>query len=90
MSTLTEDKIIQNQKFTKEDVAKHNKKNDCWIIVKNKVYDITKFIEDESHPGGEYILLSKGGEDATDAMHDIGHSEDAYKMMATYYIGELD
>ncbi len=37
--------------FTKEEVAKHNKAEDCWIIVHNKVYDVTKFLSE--HPGGK-------------------------------------
>jgi len=37
--------------FTKEQVAQHNKPDDCWIIVHNKVYDVTKFLSE--HPGGK-------------------------------------
>ena len=40
--------------FTKVDVAKHSKSTDCWMIIEDKVYDITKFIND--HPGGDVIL----------------------------------
>lgn len=37
--------------FTKEEVGKHNTAEDCWIIVHNKVYDVTKFLSE--HPGGK-------------------------------------
>ena len=50
------------KKYTRSEVAKHNKENDAWLIVKGKVYDITEYVED--HPGGNSILNDAGG-DAT-------------------------
>ena len=41
-----EDKI-----FSKEDVATHNKDGDLWIIVEEKVYDMSSF--QDQHPGGK-------------------------------------
>lgn len=32
--------------FIAEEVQKHNKSSDCWIIYKEKVYDVTPFLED--------------------------------------------
>ncbi len=45
--------------FTLEEVAKHNTKKDVWIVYKNKVYDVTNFLE--QHPGGEEVLLDLAG-----------------------------
>ncbi|KAG6812550.1 hypothetical protein H0H92_002319 [Tricholoma furcatifolium] len=50
--------------FTKEDVAKHNKKDDVWVIVDGQVLDVTKFLPD--HPGGEKAILLYAGRDATE------------------------
>ena len=50
---------LENLKgYTEEEVKKHNKFNDFWIIYKNEVYDLTNFISE--HPGGEIILKSAG------------------------------
>ncbi|XP_020223204.1 cytochrome b5 isoform X2 [Cajanus cajan] len=74
--------------FTFEEVAKHNHRKDCWIIVNGKVYDVTPFLED--HPGGDEVLVTATEKDATSDFEDIGHSESAIEMMQTYLVGEVD
>ncbi len=49
----------QEDGFSREDVKKHNKKSDAWLVLHNKVYDITKFLDD--HPGGSEVLVEKLG-----------------------------
>lgn len=51
--------------FTIEEVSKHNSKSDCWVIIRDLVYDLSKFIE--VHPGGSRIILTVAGKDATKA-----------------------
>ncbi|KAG2399633.1 cytochrome b5 [Vigna umbellata] len=70
------------------EVAKHNKTKDCWLVISGKVYDVTPFMEE--HPGGDEVLLSATGKDATNDFEDVGHSDSARDMMAKYYIGEID
>jgi hypothetical protein len=41
--------------FTVEEVAKHNKNNDYWIIINGKVYDVSDFYLE--HPGNARDLL---------------------------------
>ena len=62
-------------------------KNKCIIVIKNRVYDITKFIDE--HPGGEEVLKEQHGLDATDAFEDTGHSSDAREQMKQYEIARL-
>ncbi|KAJ9154049.1 hypothetical protein P3X46_027427 [Hevea brasiliensis] len=74
--------------FTLAQVSEHNNPNDCWLIIGGKVYDVTNFLED--HPGGDEVLLSATGKDATDDFEDVGHSTSAREMMDKYYVGEID
>ncbi|KAG8442259.1 hypothetical protein GDO86_011165, partial [Hymenochirus boettgeri] len=56
-------------------------------IIHNKVYDVSKFLEE--HPGGEEVLREQAGGDATETFEDIGHSTDARNMSKQFVIGEL-
>ncbi|XP_048422208.1 cytochrome b5 [Pyrus x bretschneideri] len=71
-----------------EEVAKHNHKKDCWIIISGKVYDVTPFLEE--HPGGDEVLLLAVEKDATDDFNDVGHSDSAREQMEKYYVGKVD
>ncbi|XP_061957385.1 cytochrome b5-like [Populus nigra] len=71
-----------------DEISKHNKTKDCWLIISGKVYDVTSFMDD--HPGGDEVLLSSTGKDATNDFEDVGHSDDAREMMEKYVIGEVD
>ncbi|OQV22110.1 putative Cytochrome b5 [Hypsibius exemplaris] len=76
------------KKYSTEQVASHNNKDDCWLIINGKVYDVTKFLEE--HPGGEEVLIENSGRDATENFEDVGHSTDAREMMKDYLIGEIE
>ncbi|KAF2129386.1 mitochondrial cytochrome-like protein b2 [Dothidotthia symphoricarpi CBS 119687] len=45
------------------EVAKHNNKESCWIVVDSNVYDVTSFLSE--HPGGAAIILKNAGTDAS-------------------------
>ncbi|XP_059178076.1 cytochrome b5-like [Physella acuta] len=73
--------------FRLSDVKTHNDAKSTYLIVHNKVYDVTKFLEE--HPGGEEVLLEQAGGDATEAFEDVGHSTDARDLMNDYFVGDL-
>ncbi|CAG5098508.1 Oidioi.mRNA.OKI2018_I69.XSR.g15734.t1.cds [Oikopleura dioica] len=73
--------------FSLEEVGKHNTGKDCWMVIHNKVYDVTKFLSE--HPGGEEILLECAGVDATEGFEDVGHSADARELLQDYLVGDL-
>ncbi|CAE6478787.1 unnamed protein product [Rhizoctonia solani] len=61
--------------FTREEVAKHNKEGDLWIIVDSVVFDLSKFAA--MHPGGLSVLLDEeiAGKDATEAFFSLHRQE---------------
>lgn len=73
--------------YTLEEIQAHNLSKDTWLVIHDKVYDITSFLEE--HPGGEEVLLEQAGADATESFEDVGHSTDAREMLTQYYVGEL-
>ncbi|KAJ2100092.1 Cytochrome b5 type B (outer mitochondrial membrane), partial [Coemansia sp. S100] len=76
------------QTYTGEQIQQHAKREDIWIVVHGKVYDVTKFLDE--HPGGEEVILEHAGIDATEAFEDIGHSDDARELLKDYFIGDLE
>ncbi|KAF5458223.1 hypothetical protein F2P56_022270 [Juglans regia] len=74
--------------YTLVEVSEHNNPKDCWLVIAGKVYDVSKFLDD--HPGGEDVLLSATGKDATDDFEDVGHSSSARAMMEEFYVGDID
>ncbi|KAJ1664625.1 hypothetical protein IW140_004018 [Coemansia sp. RSA 1813] len=80
--------MSETKTFTAEEIAKHYTRDDIWIVVHGKVYDVTKFLDE--HPGGEEVILEHAGIDATEAFEDIGHSEDARELLADLLIGDLE
>ncbi|KAK6929591.1 Cytochrome b5-like heme/steroid binding domain [Dillenia turbinata] len=79
---------VDGKMFTLAEVSEHNSPKDCWLVIVGKVYNVTEFLED--HPGGDEVLLSATGKDATDDFEDVDHSTTAKAMMDEFYIGDLD
>ncbi len=77
--------------LTVQEVAKHNSASDCWMIVNNLVYEVTKYAN--LHPGGSENIINYCGKDATDAFNSIkdgrGHSSQADQQHTFLKIGNL-
>jgi cytochrome b5 len=61
--------------FTWEEIAKHNTEADMWIVVNDKVFDVTNY--QLEHPGGPLVLLGRAGKNASLAFEQASHSKNA-------------
>jgi salicylate hydroxylase len=75
-----------DRRVTRADVARHDTFEDCWVIIRNKVYDFTEW--KDHHPGGPFVARMYAGKDATAEFGDF-HSALAEKHMAHFCVGEL-
>jgi len=71
------------KEYTLDDVSKHNKEDDCWVIVNGQVLNVTDFLED--HPGGKKAILLYAGRDATEEFNML-HKPDVVEKYAAYSI----
>ncbi|KAK3035959.1 hypothetical protein RJ639_031382 [Escallonia herrerae] len=74
--------------YTMQEAAQHNTKEDCWVVIDGKVYDVSTYLDE--HPGGDDVLLATTGKDATDEFEDAGHSKTARELMENFCVGELE
>eukprot|EP00744_Colponema_vietnamica_P009341 GILI01013293.1.p1 GENE.GILI01013293.1~~GILI01013293.1.p1 ORF type:complete len:358 (+),score=62.06 GILI01013293.1:50-1075(+) len=69
------------------EVAQHTTKKDLWLVIHNKVYDVSQFRLD--HPGGDRVLEDHAGKDASDAFDNVNHSKNAVKLLETLLVGSV-
>ncbi|XP_071541363.1 cytochrome b5 reductase 4 [Panulirus ornatus] len=72
---------------TPQELAKHNKRNDCWMALKGKVYNITSYMD--FHPGGEEELMRGVGTDATDLFNEVHRWVNFETMLQKCLVGRL-
>lgn len=75
-----------NRVYTAEQVARHNTADDCWLIIRNNVYDVSSFIG--QHPGGKAVITERCGQEMTSIFTAI-HSNQAWDLLNSYLIGTL-
>ena len=76
------------QQYTLIDVAEHNTSEDCWMAAYGNVYDITEYVAQRVHPGGQSALTSSCGEEVTGSFDRI-HSVRARDELEEFFIGVL-
>ncbi|KAI9513358.1 cytochrome b5-like heme/steroid binding domain-containing protein [Russula earlei] len=74
--------------ITLEELREHTTKDSLWVLLHGKVYDVTKFIDE--HPGGDEVILSESGKDATEAFEDVGHSDEARGHLPGMHVGDFE
>lgn len=75
------------KEFTRDDVAKHNTEADCWVIIGERVLDVTKFLG--RHPGGKKAILIYAGKDATEQFGMIHKAGTIERYASDIVIGRL-
>eukprot|EP00494_Astrolonche_serrata_P030913 UN31181 len=72
-----------------DEVQKHNREGDVWVVINGQVFDISKLID--VHPGGKKILLEYAGKDVSEEFSYLNHSAHAADLLKTdgCYIGDL-
>ena len=81
--------IVENPddvQITQEEVAKHRKDNDCWMVWNGRVYDVTNYIK--SHPGGRKIMAA-AGKDCTALVNKYHHWVNVHFIVGKLQIGVL-
>ncbi|KAG0347201.1 hypothetical protein BG004_008240 [Podila humilis] len=79
---------VKLRNITAAEVAKHDKPDDCWVIVNGQVLDVTKFLPD--HPGGKKAILIFAGRDATVEFNMLHKADVVDKYAPESIIGVLD
>ena len=71
------------------EVAKHNSKDSCWVIIHGRAYDVTDFLPE--HPGGQKIILKYAGKDATEEFEPIHPPDTVDKYLdKSKHLGDVD
>ncbi|KAF8530912.1 cytochrome b5 [Gautieria morchelliformis] len=76
------------KEVTYDELKQHVNKENLYILLHNKVYNVSKFIDE--HPGGDEVMLAEAGKDATEAFEDVGHSDEARALLDGLYVGDFE
>eukprot|EP01126_Amoeba_proteus_P005651 TRINITY_DN1191_c0_g2_i3.p1 TRINITY_DN1191_c0_g2~~TRINITY_DN1191_c0_g2_i3.p1 ORF type:complete len:224 (-),score=38.47 TRINITY_DN1191_c0_g2_i3:107-778(-) len=74
------------KEYTREEISRHNTLEDCWIVVDDKVYDVTNFIPE--HPGG-LAILNNAGRDSSKGFHSVQDHTSISQENPNYSMAEI-
>jgi len=80
--------MFQDAQYSMAEVARHNQLDDCWIVIDDIIYDVSKFIK--MHPGGEQVLLKETGKEVTELFKLYHNPGVLQKYGSKLRIGTLD
>ena len=79
----------EGKTLTGAQVAEHNSKDSCWVIIHGRAYDVTEFLPE--HPGGPKIILKYAGKDATEEYEPIHPPDTLEKYLdKSKHLGAVD
>lgn len=88
---LSQNASAAGRKLTMDEVSKHATAADCWIVIKNKVYDISAYVT--KHPARLETITKYCGTRADRGWEtkdkDRAHSRSATRLLDRYEIGEM-
>lgn len=76
--------------FSLEEVSKHCTKDDLYVVLNGRVYNLTEFLE--HHPGGVAPLIKGAGRDVTEYFNKIAKHSNSDKValvLEKYFIGTI-
>ena len=83
------DDVMPDQQFTRQEIMKHNTKDNCWLVINGNVHDWTNVLS--WHPGGSATLLANARKlslDVSSQFENI-HDEYAHKNLSECVIGRV-
>lgn len=76
--------------YTMADIARHARRDDCWMAINGQVYDLTAYLP--QHPADPELMLAWCGREASEAYRTKTkgrpHSPYADQQLAKFRIGE--
>jgi nitrate reductase (NAD(P)H) len=89
LAAAKQDSGVPDKQFTRQEIEKHNSRDDLWLVVNGNVYDATSVLS--WHPGGAQPLIANAGKlsmEATTNFESI-HDEYAHKKLQECAIGRV-
>ncbi|KAG5949824.1 hypothetical protein E4U53_005727 [Claviceps sorghi] len=78
---------VPDIEYSMDEVAKHNKEDDLWVVVKGVVMDLTNWLDE--HPGGPQAIKNFMGRDATEEFEMLHDDEVIPKYAPGQVIGRV-